>query len=739
MSSIYTNEDVIFKRSVRVGDTTSITEASSETHYGTIRYNSIINRFEGLHRIVGADHLGNPWRMLTSDIATPTTLGTIKIGNNLFINPLTGVLNAVGGSDSLQKAHIIRISPYPEVADFTSISQAIKETIIDGSISSISGIPELHNQYIIEILPGYSNDARDIEIILPDYVSLKGYSTRTTFLKSNITLGTYSSISNLTLEGSIQSNCHDDILLENLEVVSGKNVISIQYGERHFIRNVKGDMIHLEQCSILIDKLYCNSVLLKNCNPIEIKDIITLENTEILKSMVCNNSMFKMINSKLNTNILLEDADTDGRYLETTFRRNGNGNKTKFELVDVYNSNSRNLIRLGFLEGAKIYCLETKTYHTIIELGLLYIILDKEPDNVDMNGEFITFIQCNSIILENVSIVSAFSTIQSANMNYGYIYYYIHCKNLKQLGGGEPMVNNKLVHIEFNKSRRILVGDEDYHYRTVSSALHGISNPSKDFKFIIEILEGYNCKDEEGKGKGKNELRLKEFVDIVSIGNCSLTVSFIHGYSCSNIIIENIRFLGLKGLDTRDCNGVVFKNCYFECNDKWNIKNSNITFIDCIIIQSLVVGDGDDDAVEIEIEGIRCINVSMSILVFKNTIIETKISRMNNETSFENSCALYLTNSNLRMENTDMTFTFSCGNILKDIYIGGYIIDCECNEFGRNGRNGRNERNERNERNGDFEELEFLAIQCVFNRSIYINPKIKQKKINCSIPVDGGD
>jgi hypothetical protein len=293
---------------------------------------------------------------------------------------------------------------------------------------------------------------------------------------------------------------------------------------------------------------------------------------------------------------------------------------------------------------------------------------------------------------------------------------------LKQLGGGEPIVNNKLVHIEFNNSRRILVGDEDYHYRTVSSALHGISNASKDFKFIIEILEGYNCKD--GEGKGKNELRLKEFIDIVSIGHCSLTVSFIHGYSCSNIIIENIRFLGLKELDTRDCNGVVFKKCYFECNDKWNIKNSNITFIDCIIIQSLVVGDGDDDDVEIEIEGIRCINVCSSILIFKNTIIETKISRMNNEISFENSCALYLTNSNLRIENTDMTFTFSSGNVLENTYIGGYIIDCEYNEFGRHRR---------------LEELEFLAIQCVFNRPIYINPKIKQKKINCSIPVDRGD
>lgn len=752
MNSINKNvEDVIFKKSIRIGDTQSITEDSSETHYGTVRYNSSINRFEGLHRFEGADYLGNPWRVLTTDIATSTTLGTIKVGNNLFINPLTGVLNAVGGSDSLQKAHIIRISPHPGISDFTSITQAIKETILDGSISSFSGEPSLHNQYIIELLPGYFNNVIDATIILPDYVSLKGYSNRTTFLKSNINLGTYSSISHLTLEGIIQSNFKDDILINDVIINNNNNndddnvSISIKYGERHIIKNVKIITIelnnsiktnhiglYLEQCNINISflKIYnynnvinSNSIYLKNCNPIVMNEILTFENIDVNYSIVCDNSMFIMKDSKILSNVMLENnfiynSETIQNPKSIFKIRNNNQNQIKLELYDTVNST--NLIRLGFLENAKVFCIETKTFHNILKLGINYIIIDNLKDgykdvykDVNRNEDEIIFtlIQYNTVILENVIISCPDYTIKSSLSNENY--YFINCENLKQLEGGEPDIDNKLIYISFNSFRKILVGNiVGYNYKRISTAFKNIIDATENFRYTIEILEGSSINEDEG-------LVLKEYIDIISIGNVNVITPFINCNSVKNITIKNIRFSNkLQKLNIQNSNDITYLNCQFISNDGWIINNSyNIEFIECDIKICLTIDTNNEFK--------RGIEVMNSNLIIKKTKINNYIysdNGDNGDLNYEECCSMYLNNSKLRIENTDMNLYFPNSN---GVYIGGYVIDIN------------NKNLEIKDIIQNEHEIDFLAIQSVFNRNIYIDEKnIKKNIINCSFPIN---
>jgi hypothetical protein len=82
---------------------------------------------------------------------------------------------------------------------------------------------------------------------------------------------------------------------------------------------------------------------------------------------------------------------------------------------------------------------------------------------------------------------------------------------------------------------------------------------------------------------------------------------------------------------------------------------------------------------------------------------------------------MYLNNSKLRIENTDMNLYFPNSN---GVYIGGYVIDIE------------NKNLDIKAITQNENEIDFLAIQSVFNRNIYINENIKKNIINCSFPIN---
>jgi len=184
---------------------------------GQIRYNNVSSKFEGYHNGSGV-LFGNPWRPLTQDIATSSNLGIVKIGNNLLINPTTGLLSSIATGKSRIYQHVITVSPIVGTADYSTINGAITDAIgtaagnyLDGSITSINGsAPSPTYPYIIQISPGQYTETSN-QIILPDYVSLRGEDNyncvitqntgnATTYTGSMIVVGQNSEVANLVIK-----------------------------------------------------------------------------------------------------------------------------------------------------------------------------------------------------------------------------------------------------------------------------------------------------------------------------------------------------------------------------------------------------------------------------------------------------------------------------------------------------------------------------------------------------------
>lgn len=248
---------VTFQGGIRVG---YVDNDSSETSFGLIRYNTTRNRFEGLHKTAGAGpggsndaDMSSNWRELTTDIASATKLGGIKIGTNLTINPVTGVASSVATGESRINQQVITVSDNVGAADYQSISTAISHALgtspgyADGATTTTYGAPSLTNQYIIVVSPGEYTD----KINLPNYVTLMGEGTGKTFLKlatggSNqangalVSMAANSALQNITLNldangqdyavGAYASS-NNSITLRNVEIVdTGTSSTNSTYG-----------------------------------------------------------------------------------------------------------------------------------------------------------------------------------------------------------------------------------------------------------------------------------------------------------------------------------------------------------------------------------------------------------------------------------------------------------------------------------------------------------------------------
>ena len=243
------SENVNFVKMIKIGDDI-IEDDESVRKYepGSIRFNNITGKFEGYHYDTGTaknalvlDGVTYPWREFTSNIATTTELGTIKVGTNLSINPTTGVLSSLALGESRINQRIITISGSVGTADYQSITTAINNAIgtpgnyNGGSITSVYGEPTLTNQYILLVGPGEYIE----KVNLPPFVSLIGEGINRTFIKlfggSNtvengalISAGKNCGIQNLTLNldsngesicTGIYSNSNNNIYLNNVKII----------------------------------------------------------------------------------------------------------------------------------------------------------------------------------------------------------------------------------------------------------------------------------------------------------------------------------------------------------------------------------------------------------------------------------------------------------------------------------------------------------------------------------------
>ena len=197
-------EDITFYKSIII----SSKEGDSQTNNGEIgqlRFNQTSLKFEGYHcnsnSNTGADIFGNKWRSLTQDVASADDLGIIRVGNNLNINPFTGILSSVAAGESRIYQLVITVSPIVGAADYQSINVAIADAIgtpagfyLDGTLTSnLGSAPSPIYPFVILLSPGKFSEPTNT-ITLPDYVSLRGENNYNSILTQNI--GSNASITN---------------------------------------------------------------------------------------------------------------------------------------------------------------------------------------------------------------------------------------------------------------------------------------------------------------------------------------------------------------------------------------------------------------------------------------------------------------------------------------------------------------------------------------------------------------
>lgn len=250
--SVDPNQIFTFNKSIVL----SYNEGAQQTTNGTIgqlRFNQTTLKFEGYHSNAGA-LLGEIWRPLTQDIASASNLGVIKVGTNLTINPATGILSSVASGTSRIHALVIEVSPIVGAADYQSINEAISHAIgtpaggyIDGSITSNLGSPPSPTwPFVIQLGPGQYSEPTN-QIVLPDYVSLRGEDnynsviTQNTGSTSNIAAGSLiiagqnTDIRNLaiTLADGSASNYSNGIYVSDKTNVIIDNCIITQASGHH--------------------------------------------------------------------------------------------------------------------------------------------------------------------------------------------------------------------------------------------------------------------------------------------------------------------------------------------------------------------------------------------------------------------------------------------------------------------------------------------------------------------------
>ena len=231
MSIVDLNKTVIFEKSIIISRSEG-TDQDNIGNAGQIRFNKKTLKFEGYHCYPdsnnGADIFNNKWRSFTQDVASSSNLGVIRVGQNLVINPSTGILSAIATGSGRSKQLVITISPILGAADYISINDAIRGAIgtdfynppyTNGFITSnIGSAPSPIYPFILQLAPGQYSEPLNT-IVLPDYVSLIGDGNYTSVITQKkgsstintgalINLGKNSEIKNLSLTLGDLNSCY---------------------------------------------------------------------------------------------------------------------------------------------------------------------------------------------------------------------------------------------------------------------------------------------------------------------------------------------------------------------------------------------------------------------------------------------------------------------------------------------------------------------------------------------------
>lgn len=685
------NDHCAFRKSVRVGDAGELDDSYSDTHYGALRYNLVSNRFEGLHKLHGgADIFGNVWRELGVDVASSEKVGGIRVGENLMINPATGVLSAVGNSPSRINQRIITISPITGISDFHDIQTAISSTIgtfpdwNDGSLTQKYGVPADSNIYILQLTPGIFEIQEDI-LELPDFIHLRGDSKQTTIFKTrSLIAGDSSIISNISLIGDIEAHFKDNIIIENVAITGN---ILLESGQNHIVQNtsIYSGHLHCIQTHLNLENLLIESsinkskssaIILDDCVPINIKDCIRINNVRICNYNVgirCNMTMFNardMISEDVNIGCEFGRLCTtpDSSIVEGLFILKHENPTILYYKED----DGKNLIRKGFMIKTKISITlpdGSKVFRHIKHLELLVIKLDK-PIKFDwMNHDLISVSvkQLMYVSLDNCNIGELKSDGNDCD-------YDIYVKNINIISNSNNCIDIGFNCLKLDDGNSYIIGK---HFITLSKALNYISadETSTDF-FVIRLVNNYIIEE-------PNDIKLCKNLNIV----CNM---------------------GERGIIRLKLN----VHIYLESNNKFE----NIEFDTCILILNHLVN----------CEFIKCkftnsfIKCNASQLKMSNCVIHNTIDESNGELE----APLFISNdgndgngcniNKIILRNVDIKVNFK---ELSPI-VGGYCIDSTSSN--------------KSEDYGSMDDI-FIAIGCIFNREIYLNSKIKSNIMACVI------
>ena len=192
--SVDPNYLVQFEKSIIVSHSETQEEQTiGSFNNGQIRFNKTTNTFEGYTGDSNPDIFGNKWRPLIENVASASNLGVIRVGTNLNINPTTGILSSIAAGISKFNQLVITVSPYPGAADYQSINVAIADAIgtpagnyMDGILTiKLSSPPSAQYPFVIQLGPGQYTEYPN-QIILPDYVSLRGEDNYNSVINLNV-------------------------------------------------------------------------------------------------------------------------------------------------------------------------------------------------------------------------------------------------------------------------------------------------------------------------------------------------------------------------------------------------------------------------------------------------------------------------------------------------------------------------------------------------------------------------
>ena len=448
---------------------------------GMIRYNKNTDKYEGYVRQGREFVNGSNFVPMSLDVATSSSLGGFKLGNNLSITS-DGKLNSVASAVSRKFQKILIISASLQennnkdsddlgvtTGDYRSINQCINQffgynkflnTFPNGELASLNKIqypdPSINNKYIIQLTPGeYKEDLDLVDVIpnstidIPPFVCLIGDDRDSCVINiknlTSIIMRNNTSLKNLTID---LTNANENLTITNTEeLIKGIDILTSE--NNIIIENV---IFKLDTCNLNTSFIYSNTnnnVIIRN---------ITMKSESIEESI--NNLLdkneveIKIINIE-QSQVILDNLDI---YLETDSHNKSIVYASNFSAITCINSKleikESNLLDISITNQA-LYLIDsifTGNYCNIKCLGYDNNFVNTNIRNqgirLDTQNNYNKTQTTQSVFIHNEENISH-DIIQVPISNINLSNYYTNGSKIKIIG---TVNNNSIISVSYIKN-----------------------------------------------------------------------------------------------------------------------------------------------------------------------------------------------------------------------------------------------------------------------------------------------